>query len=235
MSKRKIPCGNKDRLNLKYLYASSNDLGIPELQLEKRIPDFLFPYRGDNGVVTRLRSKQDVSLGALHFFTDDHRFEDIWNNHRKSLSVVKKTGLALTPDFSLYRGMPRVLQAYNTYRSRWVGRYWQEHGIKVIPSVTWAEEETFEFAFCGIKRGNNVAISYFRIRENRENWLFRKGFAEMIRQVQPSTILIYAESFPDEHRHYAEKRGIELRTYPTYWSGLRGKLRKSKDSSLNSL
>ena len=39
-------------------------------------------------------------------------------------------------------------------------------GIRVIPSVSWGNENTFEFCFEGIEKGSTVAVSTYMVSEH---------------------------------------------------------------------
>ena len=60
------------------------------------------------------------------------------------------------------------MKIWNIYRSRAIGQYYQEQGIKVIPTISWAEKETFEFCFDGIPKGSIVSISTIGVKQNKE-------------------------------------------------------------------
>ena len=57
--------------------------------------------------------------------------------HLKDLSLYK--GI-LSPDFSVFFEMTYTLQLYHTFRNRWCGAYFVSKGIRVIPTVSWADE-----------------------------------------------------------------------------------------------
>ena len=67
----------------------------------------------------------------------------------------------LSPDFSMYLEMAPVMQLYNVFRNRWCGAYWASKGIRVIPTVNWGDESTFDFCFEGIEKGSVVAVSTY--------------------------------------------------------------------------
>lgn len=56
----------------------------------------------------------------------------------------------LSPDFSMYREMSPTIQHYNTFRNRFCGAYFASKGLRVIPTVSWGDEDTFDFCFLGI-------------------------------------------------------------------------------------
>ena len=84
------------------------------------------------------------------------------------------------------------MKIWNIYRSRAIGQYYQEQGIKVIPTISWAEKETFEFCFDGIPKGSIVSISTIGVKQNKEAFkIWKQGVDELIKRINPSTILIY--------------------------------------------
>ncbi len=93
------------------------------------------------------------------------------------------------------------MQIYNTFRNRWCGAYWASKGVRVIPSVSWGNENTFEFCFDGIEKGSTVAVSTYMVSEhnNRSNQkeFFLKGYNEMLKQIEPEIIICYNEPFSE--------------------------------------
>jgi hypothetical protein len=76
-------------------------------------------------------------IGTLGFYTEDHRFEDAYRNPESFAEFLQQLDptAVLTPDFSTYAEWPTVLSLYSLYRSRWCGRFWQELGFNIIPSL----------------------------------------------------------------------------------------------------
>ena len=123
---------------------------------------------------------------------DDYQFERLWNYPDKYIDVLKEYECILSPDFSLYMDMPMPMKIWNIYRSRQIGAYYQSNGIKVIPTISWAERETFEFCFEGIPKGSIVSISTIGVKNNKEALqIWKDGVDEMIKRIEPSTILVY--------------------------------------------
>lgn len=194
--------GNFDRLNTRALYPSSNDLGIPDLPVTRAIPTRLIAYNA-RSVLERLaqqhQSSSDYVYGVddvpcVHFFLDDYRFETVWSQPTRSIARIAHAGMALTPDFSLWREMPLVMQQWQTYRARWCGRWMIDHGIKVIPTVSWSTPASYDFAFLGIGEGSTVAIS--TVGAKSAGTLFDQGLEAMIDIVKPSNIVVYGGIHP---------------------------------------
>jgi hypothetical protein len=97
--------------------------------------------------------------------------------------------------------MAPVLQLTNTFRNRWCGAYFASKGIRVIPTVSWGNENTFEFCFDGIEKGSTVAVSTYMVSEHDNHQdqkeFFLKGYNEMLRRIEPEKIICYNEPFPE--------------------------------------
>lgn len=131
--------------------------------------------------------------GAVHFFLDDYRFETVWSRPGKALEALRCYKTLLTPDFSLYRDWPLMLQMWNVYRSRWCGCFWQERGFTVIPTVSWSTTRSFAFCFLGIPRRSIVAVSTVgvNVADLLTYRLFMDGFEEMVARLEPLVVLSY--------------------------------------------
>lgn len=134
----------------------------------------------------------DKKNTGIHFYLDDYQFERLWNNPQEYIEILKQYECILSPDFSLYLDMPMPMKIWNIYRSRQIGQFYQSQGIKVIPTLSWAEKETFEFAFKGIPKGSIVSVSTIGVKKNKEALqIWKDGMDAMINEIQPNTILVY--------------------------------------------
>ena len=111
-------------------------------------------------------------------------YNDIFSYARKVFDFLAVT----TPDYSAYTNMEPWVVEENVRHNLWVGAWLQYLGIKVIPTVTWADERTYDICFNYIEKGSVVAISTVGIIKNKE--LFLKGFNEMVKRIKPSLILV---------------------------------------------
>ncbi len=137
------------------------------------------------------KTSNEKNVG-IHFYLDDYQFERVWNKPESYIEVLKQYNCIFSPDFSLYMDMPMAMKIWNIYRSRLIGQYYQSQGIKVIPTLSWAEKETFEFCFDGIPKGSIVSISTIGVKRNKEALrIWKDGVDELIKRIKPSTILIY--------------------------------------------
>jgi hypothetical protein len=165
----------------KGFFSSSNSYGIPDIKADEFNIQELIPYRVDAN-----------RNGTAHFFLDDYRFERCWKNPDSQIKELEKYTGVLSPDFSMYTNYPEAMQIWQVYRNRWCACYWQSFGIKVIPTVSWSDEESFKYCFLGIPKHSVVAIGTVGVLTNDEvKTLFMNGFEEMLKQLEPKEILIY--------------------------------------------
>ena len=145
---------------------------------------------------------------GVHCFVDDYQFERLWNNPHKYLDKILEYDAFLTPDFSLYLDMPRAMKIWNVFRSRLIGQFLQDYGVEVIPTISWAEKETFDFCFDGVAQGSVVAVSTVGVKQSDQAAeIWRQGMDEMIKRVQPSVILVYGGAVDYDYH------GVEVRYY----------------------
>ena len=91
-----------------------------------------------------------------------------------------------------------AMKVWNVYRSRLIGQIMQDAGIRVIPTVSWAEQETYAFCFDGLPEGGNVAVSTVGVMRDKEaQRIFKDGMAAMIEKVKPALILMYGKPMPE--------------------------------------
>lgn len=176
----------------KAAYAGAGVYDIPVLKPVKQIDV-------ENWVsFNYVKGMKNPQKTGVHFFVDDYQFERVWRYPEKYVGMLAKFGAVCTPDFSPYADFPKAVQIFNHYKKHWCGAYWQEHGITVIPTITWSSPDTLEWAFDGEPVGGIVATSAVGMLANNESksWLL-EGYAEMINWLQPKLIL-WKGKVPDE-------------------------------------
>ncbi len=138
------------------------------------------------------RTCEEPEIHGLHFFVDDYQFMRLWTHPAQYLEQLKRFQAVCTPDFSTYTDFPMAVQIYNHYRKHWLGAYWQMHGIRVIPTISWSDERSYDWCFDGEPVGGCVAVSSVGTQaspETRE--LFMRGYTEMMERLQPSHVIMY--------------------------------------------
>lgn len=140
--------------------------------------------------------KNKEELG-VHFFIDDYQFARLWNNPPLYFPLLSKFKYVMAPDFSLFTDMPVAMQIYNHYRKHWLAKYYEYFGIKIIPTISWSDENSYSWCFDGEPINSVVAISTVGVMKRKESQeLFFKGYEKMKEILNPTKILCYGK-IPD--------------------------------------
>lgn len=136
-----------------------------------------------------------------NFYIDDTKFTRLWNNPDKYLEHLKCFHSVTMPDFSIAtgaKGMPFVLNLYNKYRNHALGWYMHLNGLKVIPSVSIADKESYEWCFDGLPKNSILSVSTNgRVRSKASRLEFCEGFRAMCERLEPAKVIIVGR-MPDE-------------------------------------
>jgi hypothetical protein len=95
------------------------------------------------------------------------------------------------PDFSLYDDDPLICQMMSVYKTRWVGRFLEEHGVAVIPSVSWSTVKSLSWSLIGIPKFAPLIAIEGRPRQRRDWNPWRRIVDRIIDRLQPISVLIY--------------------------------------------
>lgn len=129
---------------------------------------------------------------AVHFFLDDYQFMRVWTLPEGQIKTLKQFKYVCSPDFSIYTDFPKALQIYSHYKKHWCARLWEENGIKVIPTIGWGDEQTYDWCFDGEPIGSTIAVSSVGTQSNSySKLLFIKGYQEMCDRLKPDKIIFY--------------------------------------------
>lgn len=139
------------------------------------------------------KDEENFDLG-VHFFVDDYRFDDIYDNPEVTFPLYSQYRFCCTPDYSVYGDMRPWRQLESVAHSRWVGAWWQSKGMKVVSTISWDKFPSYEFCFDGVEKGCVVAIATYACRQSRAG--FMRGYDEMIERIQPEAIICYGTPFP---------------------------------------
>lgn len=179
----------------KQIYVGAGPFNIPEILPLKEAHLEGLESIGFNYML----SDKDRENHLLHFFLDDYQFERVWKEPNKYLPYIQQYKYVIAPDFSLYIDHPKAVQIFNHYRKHWCARYWQDHGVKVIPCICWSDEASFEWCFDGTPKNSVVCVSTVGGFGNhgcdKEAWL--KGYREMYRQLNPSHVIIFGKEYTE--------------------------------------
>ena len=184
-------------------------LGLPWLRAYKGPPpDWVLQYHRGEHIPAK------PGLGMLHFFTDDYRFESIWQFPQRALQRVSRYPIVATPDFSMPVDAPVVVQLYNLYRNRWMGAYWQSHEVDVIPTLSFGSEPTIDALASGIEPGGWILVQFRKkLRRTGNLGWWREAMLVCLDRLKPCGILVHGttELLPKL------PAGLDVREFPVSW------------------
>lgn len=107
------------------VWPSDNNFGIPTLDINMQASRLDMPFFQYDDI-----KKVSNTIGTLAFYTSDRNFIKLWTDPYKIIT----TGFIniVEPNFSTNEQMPLALVLSRIYMKRWVARYWQSHGIKIL-------------------------------------------------------------------------------------------------------
>ncbi|MBP5724870.1 MAG: DUF4417 domain-containing protein [Bacteroidales bacterium] len=129
---------------------------------------------------------------CLHFYQYDYTFDSVWHRLEFYTPKIAKFRYVIAPDFSLYVDTSKQLNYQSLYRNRFVTAYWQQCGVKVIPSASWGNADSFEYCFEGLPQNSVIAIGSVAVKSCEDSiMLWRYGVSQVIQQLNPTALLIY--------------------------------------------
>lgn len=123
-----------------------NAWDIPTLDMDMQADGFPVPIMKWGS-----QARSRIMEGTYHFYVEDYKFEALWK-HPNGV-VNSRVKVIIEPNFSTSSHMPRAEVLYMViYRKRWLARYWQSQGIRVVVDVN-IERSFFDIALMGVPKG----------------------------------------------------------------------------------
>lgn len=127
------------------LFESDNEWDVPTLKLKMQADAVDLPFVQWGDVARR-----DVHRGTWHFYTDDNKFDVLWNDPTGPLQ--SKANTCVEPNFSTGPQFPRGQAMGLIHRKRWIARFWQEHGIRIIVDIN-IDPRLYDLILLGVPKG----------------------------------------------------------------------------------
>jgi len=143
---------------------------------------------------------------TIVFYEKDNSFKEVIQKPELFVEDFKRfSGGITSPDCSLYRDSPLIVQMANVYRNRALGFFFQEKGITVIPNVRWGDNRSYtkkvlpeRFAFAGIPKDSVVSIGTYGCIQGVDNKChFEAGLEAMLTELNPKVVVVYGR-MPDQ-------------------------------------
>ena len=227
------------------IFYSSNEWGLPDYMEDMfcetipsgtwdRDPNFNVKDPGTMYCHSARTFPDDREGGILMFYTEDYRFESCWNTTGKMTDqFLAEEWTALGPPaYSTWWDWPLIVRLHSVYRCRWIQRFWQEAGLKIIPDLYWDDTEaSLDWGLSTLPSNLPVASVECRtINRHGGDWKrFREGLEEVIARISPQTIMIYGGGGEDNRRHLKKlPSGTNYVLLDSYMGGRRKQMKKNK-------
>lgn len=208
-------------LNNDIFFPSDLPYDIPELRLEMipdECPQPLDTWAGFELDLERQEEDPDIHwLAVWHagsrginwnnaiacFYTEDFHFESVYTDTAKNAKKILNLGMfaSIMPNYSVNPTWPIATWVWAVYRSFYVGRFFQEAGIKVIPDIQYgSDDKVLDLTLMGIPHGAGVVSAQVQnFRGDKE--LIRRG-GRQLKEAEDrlgfKSIIIYGHTDADE-------------------------------------
>jgi hypothetical protein len=162
---------------------------FPKLKPVNYIPGDVVPF-------SRATMEKNCQKKWIHFFVDDDKFERVFAQPDRYLKILELFAGVITPDFSSYLDMPMAMQIYNRYRNRALAYYYQSQGLRIIPTVGWSDEASYDWCFAGLPECSTLAVSTNGCFHEEGKKYYIAGMIEMERRLKPTKIICVGRPIP---------------------------------------
>lgn len=180
------------------LLPSDNEFEIPQLRMDMQ-PEFVdipFVCFGE-----QKRTFQMNGQGTLHFYTDDYRFNAIFEHPERVLQHSPRN--IVEPNFSMFNDMPVAFALQAVYKKRFIARAMQERGINVFVDLNVASK-FYNINMLGIPHGYSSFCTRGysdRLQFLEYEWLLARSYAGS----NPLLFVIYGGGL--ECKRFAREKG----------------------------
>ena len=147
------------------------------------------------------------------FYTEDFHFESVYTDTAKNAKKILNLGMeaSIMPNFSINPESPIATWVWAAYRSFFVGRFFQEAGIPVIPDIQYGgDDKVLDLTILGIPKGAGVVstqIQNARGDTSKVRMIARK-LKEAEDRLEFKSIIVYGYTDADD---VVERAGLAAR------------------------
>lgn len=138
----------------------------------------------------------DFSKTILAFNTYDHKFISWWDTPAYNLArlMVKGLKIAVVPDFSYYYTETRIHHLWGVYRANWLGKFFAEAGLQVVPRLQWdyRDPNYADFALPGVPLNTpTLECSIQNINDDEDRKKASKQLRDLLETIKPEQFMVY--------------------------------------------
>lgn len=136
------------------------------------------------------------------FYTEDFHFTSVYENPAMNTKKILNLGMkyAIMPNYSVNETWPIATWIWAAYRSFFVGRYFQEAGIEVIPDIQYGgTDQALDITLLGIPQGAGVVST--QIQNVRGDKTKERTVARLLKEAEDrldfKNIIVYGHTDAD--------------------------------------
>ena len=157
----------------------------------------------------------------VHSFCFDDKLRSVYKDPVKYLHRVAKYYAVSSFDFSMDIKMDFTQILSAVHDNRWSGAFMQSNGKKVIPTVGWLTETSYDICFAGLRDGGVFLISTLGAKNPVSSPVFLAGYRELRNRFPHTKIICVGDYIPGMDNDvcfvkYKESFGSSDRNQP-YW------------------
>lgn len=126
-------------------FPTDNDWDIPVLSLKYQATTAAVPFVQWGEI-----SRKCHMTGTWHFYCYDEKFEALWRDPRGPLYSNATNCMEI--NYSAYGDTPRSHVMGQTYKKRWISRWWQKNGLRIFVDLN-VNERHFDINMLGVPYG----------------------------------------------------------------------------------
>lgn len=115
------------------IFASDNEYEIPTLDLSMQAEFIESPVK-----IWGNQTRRQKVAGTWAFYCNDYKFTALWKHPDTMLQT--QPSVIIEPNFSTSQDMPAAVALYGIFRKRWLARFWQMQGVRIIVDLCVAEK-----------------------------------------------------------------------------------------------
>lgn len=190
----------------------AGELEMPVLEGQQAIPNKLVPF---SKAMAKSFTERDC---WICFYEHDIKFMRLWRHPEKYLPRMLEFNGIVSPDFSMYRNMPAIMQYWSCFMGRAIAHRYQADGGIVIPNVRLSDKRSYKFCLDGLPMSSTIAIgTHGCIKHIEDRFHTTKAIEEAVRRLNPARIIVYGNA-PNDVFASAIERDIEIIEFKSLFS-----------------
>lgn len=143
------------------------------------------------------KDDKKANVKIVHSFLFDKDLNRYYNNIWTYLDNIASYYASCSFDFSMHEGMREAQIIDAVFKNRWSGAYLQSLGRRVIATVGWVDEDTYDICFAGLEDGAVFIISTLGVCNDDCKDGFLRGFFEMRKRFPHSPIICVGQKLKE--------------------------------------